>query len=184
MALTKSASLTLGAKPPPFSLPATDGRTYTLESFPDAKALMVVFMCNHCPYVLAWLDRIAALARDFAPQGLKTVAISANDPVAFPDDSFPKMKEFARQKKLPFPYLFDESQKVARAYGATCTPDIFVYDAGRRLAYHGRVDDNHEDPKQVKRQDLREALTLILAGKPAPARQEPSMGCNVKWKAS
>lgn len=182
MALTRSTTVSPGKAAPAFSLPGTDGKTHTLDSFKGSKALMVVFMCNHCPYVLAWLDRIVALARELEPRGLKTVAISSNDPVAYPQDSFPKMKEFARERELPFPYLFDETQEVARAYGAACTPDIYVYDAARKLAYHGRVDDNHEDPKLVKQRDLRDALSLILAGKPVAAHQEPSMGCNVKWK--
>jgi peroxiredoxin len=182
MALTKSASVSLGLPPPAFSLPGVDGKTYSVDSFADGKALMVVFMCNHCPYVLAWIDRIAAIARDFAPKGLRTVAISSNDPVAYPADSFPKMKEFAKERKLTFPYLFDESQDVARAYDATCTPDVFVYDAGRRLAYHGRVDDHHEDPKLVKKEELREAVAQVLAGKAVKGPQEPSMGCNIKWR--
>src|SRR5574341_52470 len=121
MALTKSASVLLGSPPPPFHLPATDGGTYSLDDFRSAKALMVVFLCNHCPYVLAWLDRIAAVARDFAPKGLRTVGISSNDPVAFPQDSFPKMKDFARERQLPFPYLFDAVQAAGRAYGGMWT---------------------------------------------------------------
>jgi len=181
MALTRSAPVPLGSPPPPFGLPATDGGAYSLDDFRRAKALMVIFLCNHCPYVLAWLDRIGAVAREFAPKGLRAVGISSNDPLTFPQDSFPMMKEFARERQLPFPYLFDESQDVARAYGATCTPDIYVYSAARELAYHGRVDDNHADPLRATRRDLRNAVAAILAGKRAPA-QEPSMGCNIKWR--
>jgi peroxiredoxin len=182
MALTRSSAVPLGTSAPPFSLPGTDGRTYDLDSFKDGKALMVVFMCNHCPYVLAWIDRIVAIALNFAPQGLQTVGVNANDPVSYPDDSFPKMKEFVRERKIPFPYLFDESQGVASAYGAACTPDVFVYDSSRKLAYHGRVDDNHESPSLAKNRDLENAVAAILAGRPVHAPQEPSMGCNVKWR--
>jgi len=165
---------------PGFRLPGVDGRVWGLEDF-TAPALLVVVMCNHCPYVQAVEDRINALAKGFAGR-CDVVAINPNDAAAYPEDSFDAMRERARRKGYVFPYLYDESQAVARAFGAVCTPDFFLYDAARKLAYRGRLDDNWKDATQVRREDLREAITTLLAGKELREPQRPSMGCSIKWK--
>jgi peroxiredoxin len=172
-----------GTAAPEFALPGVDGKTYSLASFADAKALVVVFTCNHCPYAKAVEDRLIALQNDYASRGVRLCAINPNDERAYPDDSFPQMIERAAQKGFNFPYLRDESQAVARAYDAACTPDIFVFDARRELAYNGRFDDNWKEPEKVQRQDLRLALDALLAGKPVAGEVVPSMGCSIKWKS-
>lgn len=143
-------------------------------------------MCNHCPYVVAVRDRINALAREYGPRGVRVVGINSNDAARYPDDSFDQMKRYARELGFQFDYLFDETQEVARAYDAVCTPDPYVYEnAGGRflLRYHGRIDDSWKDPSQVKTRDLALALDAILAGRPVAGTQPPSMGCSIKWKA-
>jgi peroxiredoxin len=186
MALTYSESPKLGSIAPDFNLKGTDGKTYSLKSFADAKVLVVVFYCNHCPYVIAVDDRVSALARQYLPQGVSLVAINSNDAVRYPDDSFEQMKVRAHEKKYVFPYLYDETQEVARAYGAVCTPDIFAYvnrGSGRfELGYAGRLDDSWKDETQVKRRELAEALDQILLGNAPATPQHPSMGCSIKWK--
>ena len=182
MALTESKQVALGTGAPEFKLPAVDGKTYALADFADAKVLVVLFICNHCPYVQAVEERILSLAREFAPKGVQLVAICANDPTDYPDDSFANLKKRWREKKYGFPYLVDESQETARAYQAVCTPDIFVYNAQRKLAYRGRIDDNWQDAKKITRHELKEALQTLLAGKAPSADQKPSMGCSIKWK--
>ncbi|MDD3066347.1 MAG: thioredoxin family protein [Candidatus Gracilibacteria bacterium] len=162
-----------------FSLPAADGKTYSLANFAKQKVLVVIFMCNHCPYVKAVLPRLNALAKEFEKKGVGFVGINANDSTDYPEDSFEMMKEI----DIAFPYLHDESQEVATAYKAVCTPDIFVYDAERKLAYHGRIDDNWKDAAAVKQQDLKNALEKILAGEKIPKENQiPAMGCSIKWK--
>lgn len=162
-----------------FSLPAIDGKTYSLADFAKQKVLVVIFMCNHCPYVKAVLSRLNTLAKEFEKKGVGFVGINANDSTDYPEDSFEAMQEI----EIAFPYLHDESQEVAKAYKAVCTPDIFVYDADRKLAYHGRIDDNWKDELAVKQQDLKNALDKILAGKSIPKENQiPSMGCSIKWK--
>jgi peroxiredoxin len=173
----------VGTPAPPFALPATDGKTYSLASFADAKVLVVVFTCNHCPYAKAVEDRLIALQREYAPRSVRLVAINPNDDVAYPDDSFPAMVERAKQKGFNFPYLRDASQDVARAYDAACTPDIFVFDAARKLVYNGRLDDNWKEPASVQRQDLRRVLDSELGGRAVDFEAVPSMGCSIKWKA-
>jgi peroxiredoxin len=172
----------LGTPAPAFDLPATDGKTYSLASFADAPALVVVFTCNHCPYAKAVEDRLIALQREYAPRGVRIVAINPNDEVAYPDDSFPAMVERAKHKGFNFPYLRDASQDVARAYDAACTPDIFVFDSARKLVYNGRFDDNWKQPEQVQSQDLRRALDAVLSRRPVDFDVVPSMGCSIKWK--
>jgi peroxiredoxin len=172
----------LGTQAPPFDLPATDGKTYSLASFADAPVLVVVFTCNHCPYAKAVEDRLMALQREYAPRGVRIVAINPNDEVAYPDDSFAAMVERAKSKGFNFPYLRDASQDVARAYDAACTPDIFVFDAARKLTYNGRFDDSWQDPAKVQRQDLRRALDAALSHRPVDFDVVPSMGCSIKWK--
>jgi peroxiredoxin len=167
-----------------FSLPGVDGKTYTLESFRDAELLVVIFTCNHCPYAQALEPRFIALAREYAVKGVQFVAINPNDASAYPDDSFEVMKQRAEQSGFVFPYLRDESQAVARAYDAACTPDIFVFDRERTLRYNGRCDDNWKEPAKVTREDLRRALDLLLAGKPIDFDVAPALGCSIKWKPS
>jgi len=180
MALTESALTPLGTPCPAFRLPGVDGRDWGLEDF-RAPLLLVVVMCNHCPYVQAVDDRINDLAGDFAGR-CDVVAISANDAEAYPEDSFAAMQARARTKGYRFPYLYDECQAVARAFGAVCTPDFFLYDPARTLAYRGQLDDSWKDPAAVTRHDLREAIQALLAGQPAAAEQKPSLGCSIKWK--
>lgn len=180
MAPTYSTGPELGTTAPPFELPATDGKTYRLEEH-RGKPTAVMFICNHCPYVIAVFDRLIALGKEFADD-VHFFAICSNDAERYPADSFEKMKEEAETRGFPFPYLHDETQQVASAYSAVCTPDIFVYDADHRLAYRGRIDDNWKDESAVTRQDLRLALQALVAGEKPSSDQKPSMGCSIKWK--
>ena len=182
MAITESRMLALGTPAPPFELPATDGRTHSLDSFKDAAALLIVFTCNHCPYAKAVEDRLIAIGRDFKDRGLAVALINSNDAGNYPEDGFDNMKRRAEAKGFPFPYLFDETQQTARAYQAACTPDPFLFDAERRLVYRGRIDDNWQDPGRIKRHDLRDAIEATLSGQPVSPEQFVSLGCNIKWK--
>ncbi len=182
MALMQSKGMALSTPAPSFSLPGVDGETWSLDSFADAKLLVVVFTCNHCPYAIASEDRLLEIQRDYDARGVRLVAISSNNAEKYPDDSFDKMKERAVEKSFTFPYLYDESQQVARAYDATCTPDIFVFDAERKLIYNGRIDDNWQEPAHVTRQDLRAVLDAALENRPVDFEHVPSMGCSIKWK--
>jgi peroxiredoxin len=181
MALMESTMVPLGTPCPPFTLPGVDGRLWSRDDF-HAPALLVVVMCNHCPYVQAVDDRLNALARAYAGR-CAVAAISPNDTVAYPEDSFEAMRARAEEKGYVFPYLWDEEQTVVRALGATCTPDFFLFDAHRHLAYRGRLDDNWKDAAKVTRQELKEAIEAVLAGDPPSGAQHPSMGCSIKWKA-
>lgn len=182
MALTYTPDPSLGSSCPDFKLPATDNRTYSLEDFKSANAILVMFICNHCPYVQAVEDRLISLGRDYQDRGVAVVAISSNDSVHYPADSFDKMKERAEAEKYTFPYLFDESQSVAKSFGAVCTPDFFLYDSSRRLAYRGRLDDSWKDVSLVKKAELRDAIDAVLLGSAPRPIQNPSMGCSIKWK--
>jgi len=166
-----------------FSLPATDGRTYTLSDIKGPSGTLVMFICNHCPYVLAVLDRIIRDARDLSALGIGVVAISSNDVVSYPQDGFDKMAEMARTRGFPFPYLYDEDQSVARAYDARCTPDFFGFDASGGLQYRGRLDASRKaaGPADLRR-DLFEGMRLIADTGFGPREQIPSMGCSIKWK--
>ncbi len=172
-----------GWKAPDFTLPGTDGRSYGLDDVKGEKGTLVMFICNHCPYVLAVLDRIIRDARDLQAIGIGVVAISSNDPVAYPQDSFENMKKMAEERQFPFPYLFDESQDVARAYGAACTPDFFGFNADLELQYRGRLDASRKQagPPDLRR-DLHEAMKQVAETGRGPAEQIPSMGCSIKWK--
>jgi len=183
MALTQSNGMPLGKAAPEFSLPATDGRSYALADFSDAAVLVVVFTCNHCPYAMAVEDRLVEFQREFGARGVRLVAINSNDASKYPADSFEAMGQRARAKGFNFPYLFDESQAIAHAYDAACTPDIFVFDRDRKLTYNGRFDDNWQDPVKVTRRDLARAVECTLAGTPVDLQVVPSMGCNIKWKS-
>lgn len=182
MALMYTPPGELGSICPNFQLPGTDGNLYGLKDFKGSKALLVMFICNHCPYVQAVEDRLVLLSRELLAKGAQIVAISSNDTVKYPADSFENMKKRVIEKKYPFPYLFDETQKVAKEFGAVCTPDFFVYDENLTLAYRGRLDDSWKNPAEVSRQELRHAILELLAGREAPLSQYPSMGCSIKWK--
>lgn len=184
MALTPSTMLPLGTAAPDFRLPEpATGRTLTLADFAAAPVLVVAFLCNHCPYVKHLGAALAAFGAECAGQGVALVAVSANDAVKYPADAPGLMAAEARSAGWNFPYLFDESQAVARAYSAACTPDFFVFDAQRRLAYRGQFDDSRPgNGRPVTGADLRAAVSALLGGQPVSARQIPSMGCNIKWK--
>lgn len=177
-----SSETSLGTPCPPFNLPATDGNTYSLDSFKDAKALVVMFICNHCPYVRAVEDRLIELAKSYDPKEVQFVAISSNDATKYPDDSFEAMKARSQEKNYPFPYLYDESQEVAKAFDAVCTPDLYVFDSSRELTYRGRLDDSWKEPEKVQRRELKEAIDATLKGEALGFEPVPSMGCSIKWK--
>jgi peroxiredoxin len=169
-------------------LRATDGRMVKSADFASAKALVVVFSCNHCPYVQAYEDRMIEFQRDYLPRGVTLVAINSNETVNYPDDDFDGMVRRAAQKKFNFPYLRDESQEVAALFDATHTPEFFVFGPlpgkeGLRLQYRGKMDDNHKEPTAVKRRYLQEAVEAVLAGTPVPEPETHSIGCTIKWKA-
>jgi peroxiredoxin len=168
-----------------FSLLATDGKTYSFSDIRGPKGTLIMFICNHCPYVLSVLDRIIRDARDLADLGIGVAAISSNDVATYPQDGFDKMGEMSRTQGFPFPYLYDEDQAVARAYDAACTPDFFGFDAGGGLQYRGRLDASGRNtgPADLRR-DLYEAMRLIAQTGQGPRDQIPSMGCSIKWKAA
>lgn len=174
-------TLATGAKAIDFSLPGVDGKTYSLDTFRDKSVLVVMFTCNHCPYVQAYEDRLIAIQRDYLPRGVAMVAINPNETKNHPEDSFDEMVKRAQAQGYTFPYLRDESQDVARAYGATRTPEIFLFDAGRLLRYRGTVDDNWERPDRVKTPYLRVGLDAVLADKPVPHPETMAVGCTIKW---
>jgi peroxiredoxin len=181
MAIESKASV-VGTRCPDFRLPAVDGRSYGRDDFAGAPVLVVMFICNHCPYVKAVEDRLIELNRQYSPRGVQFVGVCSNDAASYPDDAFDKLAERWRQKGYGFPYLHDESQEVARDFGAACTPDLFVYDGERGLAYHGRIDDSWKDPSKVTRHELADALDALLAGGRPGADQKPSLGCSIKWR--
>src|SRR5580698_2796948 len=183
MVLTPSTMLTLGTKAPAFSLLNVDGQTVSLGDLAGAKALLVVFMCNHCPYVKHVAAGLADLARAYQARGVAVVGINSNDTSAHPADSPEQMVLEAENRGYTFPYLFDETQDVAKAYRAACTPDFYVFDKDQRLAYRGQMDASRPDSGiPVTGRDLRAALDAVLAGQAAAKEQRPSIGCNIKWK--
>ncbi len=183
MVLTASTMLELGAAAPPFSLPDTTGTTVTLEHFRESVGLVVVFLCNHCPYVKHVQHELAAIGREYVERGVAMVGINANDAVAYPADSFARMGEESARIGYSFPYLYDADQEVAKAYRAACTPDIFLFDRDRYLVYRGQLDDSRPGSEApVTGRDLRLALDALLAGQPVAGAQRPSMGCNIKWR--
>jgi peroxiredoxin len=174
----------LGIKAPDFTLPATDGRIYSFDDVAGKNGTVVVFICNHCPYVKAVVDRMVADAKALAKDGIGFVAISANDPTTYPDDSFDNMKLFATRHGFPFPYLFDESQAIARAYDAACTPEFYGVSAGGTIEYHGRLDEGRRDPPPPNaRRELLDAMRMIARTGKGPGGQIASVGCSIKWKA-
>lgn len=183
MAVTPSTMLPLGTEAPFFSLPnAVDGSTVTLDSFRGKKALLVMFICNHCPFVIHVREALGKLATDYLPKGVGIVAVNANSNKTHPQDGPERMKALAQQQGWTFPFLFDEDQVVAAAYRAACTPDFYLFDGDRKLVYRGQLDDSRPgNGVPVTGRDLRSALDAVLAGKQVSADQKPSVGCNIKW---
>jgi len=172
----------LGSRAKNFDLLGTDDRNYSLDDFSDKNVLVIIFMCNHCPYVKAVLQRLIDLQNEFQNQGVQFIGINPNDAFRYPDDSMESMKKIVEEKNISFPYLIDETQEVAAAYQAVCTPDIYVYGPERTLLYQGRLDDNWQYSEKITKQDLKEAIQLIVNGEPVFEEQIPSMGCSIKWK--
>jgi len=181
---TETPQTQLGWAAPDFTLPGVDGREYTLDACRGDRGTVVMFICNHCPYVKSSLARIVRDARALLDHGVRCVAINANDAVAYPEDSFAQMLRVAKDHDLPFPYLHDESQAIAHAYGAVCTPDFYGFNAAGLLQYRGRLDAGRRDPPPAGApRELYEAMKLIAATGKGPAEQQPSIGCSIKWRA-
>jgi len=184
MSLEYSEPFQKGWSAPDFSLPATDGNTYQLSDFLDAKGFLLVFTCNHCPYAQASWPPLIALYPEFKDD-VRFAAINPNDAEAYPEDSFDAMKRHVEDWLVPFPYVYDESQQIARAYGAQCTPDVYLFkteDGAANLFYRGRINDNWKEPADVQEENLKDALRLLADGAEPPMAQHPSMGCSIKWK--
>ena len=184
MALLESTMPPLGTPAYDFSLDGIDDNIHSLKNYSEKKIIVIIFMCNHCPYVKAVLKRTIDLQTEFIDRGVQFIGINPNDSISYPDDSLENMKILAKEKKISFPYLIDPSQEIAKLYDAVCTPDLYVYGKDRKLAYRGRIDDNWEHPTKVTRHDLKLALENILAGQPVASEQIPSMGCSIKWKTT
>lgn len=185
MVRTETPVCDFGAPAPDFELPGVDGRTRTLADCRGEKGTLVMFICNHCPYVKGAIQRIVRDCRELQDLGVGSVAIMSNDPAEYPEDSFDNMKAFARDHGFPFPYLIDESQSIAKAYGAVCTPDFFGYNADLELQYRGRIDaGGKDDPGPTAKRELFEAMKQIAETGQGPREQTPSMGCNIKWKSA
>ncbi|MBI3296776.1 MAG: thioredoxin family protein [Elusimicrobia bacterium] len=182
MALIESLPLPLGAEMPAFTLADSFGKTHDSRTLAGPKGLLVAFTCNHCPYAIAVWPRLVALAAKAAPLGVNTAAVNPNIHPGYPDDAPERMKEKVLDWKIPFPYLVDADQATAKAYKAQCTPDLYLLAGGGRLAYHGRLDDNWQEPAKVKKEELWEAVQALAAGRAAPTDQRPSMGCSIKWR--
>lgn len=184
MVRTNSTMMALGTKAPPFSLINVDGRTVSLAEYEEKPILLVMFISNHCPYVKHIAPYLSLLGRDYMFKGVGIVAINSNDASAYPADSPEQMVHEAEERGYYFPYLYDETQEVAKAYQAACTPDFFVFDRHQKLVYRGQLDSSRPgNDIPVTGEDLRAALDALIAGKPVPSEQKPSMGCNIKWKA-
>lgn len=179
---TESQNIALGSPCPPFTLPSVDGKNYSLSDFAKSKGLLVAFICNHCPYVKAIEDRLIALSKAFMVEDIQVVGICSNDAAAYPEDAPEALLKRWEQKDYGFPYLVDESQEVAKAFGAACTPDLYLYDQNRTLYYHGRLDDNWKDASSVAREDLKNAMMALVRGELAPSNQKSAIGCSIKWK--
>ncbi len=181
MVLMESLSVKIGTPAPGFDLCGVDLQNYSLKNFPDAKILVVIFMCNHCPYVQAVWKRFIELQKKYAEKSVRFVGINSNINPDYPEDSFENMRKYSTDYGMNFPYLEDETQNVARSYFAQCTPDIFVYDENRKLIYHGRIDDNWKEPEKVTKHDLDDAISTYLSDGRIVEQQFPSMGCSIKW---
>lgn len=180
MSLTYTPNGNLGSSLPAFELKSVDGKNYSHLDF-KGQALVVMFICNHCPYVKAIEDRLINLAQQFKNQAVQFVAVCSNDPQEYEEDSLEQLLKRSREKKYPFPYLHDLSQKVAKDFGAVCTPDLFLYDQSARLAYRGRLDDSWKDASKVTRHELQQAIQAILSDQAVTTTQFPAMGCSIKW---
>jgi len=184
MVMTASTMLPLGTSAPYFNLPDTQEKSVSIDDFKDAKVLLVVFMCNHCPFVKHILKDFVKLVKDYQPKGVAVVGISSNDVESFPDDSPSMMTKVAKQMGFTFPYLYDENQEAAKKYHAACTPDFFLFDKERKLVYRGQMDDSRPgNSVPITGADLRAAINAVLTATPVAKQQKPSMGCNIKWKA-
>lgn len=182
MALTESRDIMIGTKAPAFTLPGTDGKKHSLtELSKGKKSTVVMFICNHCPYVVAYQDRLVALALEYQHKGVVFAAINSNDEKNYPDDSFENMVEVAKRKEYPFPYLRDKDQMVARAYDVVCTPEMYVADAAGVIRYHGGIDDNWKEPAKVTKRYLKNAIEDLLMGRPVKEATPHAFGCSLKW---
>lgn len=175
-------SLSIGSACPDFDLPGTDGKNHALASLDGGDVLVVIASCNHCPYVVAYEERIVRLSREYRGKGVRIVAINANDVARHPDDGMPQMILRARERGFDFPYLRDDTQDVLRAFGARFTPESFVFDRARKLRYKGRIDDNHRDASSVRSHDLRAAIDALLNGREPPVTETQAVGCSIKWR--
>jgi peroxiredoxin len=184
MVRTETPVCDFGKSAPDFRLPGVDGKTWTLTEARGKNGLLVMFICNHCPYVKAVLDRLIRDARELKEYGINTVAILSNDPTDYPEDSFDHMQQVSEKLKFPFPYLYDETQAVAQAFGAVCTPDFFGYNKDLKLQYRGRLDASRKEPVPNAPRDLFEAMKQVAQTGQGPREQIPSMGCSIKWKIS
>ncbi len=183
MVRTVSTMLPLGTKAPNFALRDTDGKIVRLSDFDGSRALLVIFLCNHCPYVKHVANELTKITKEYIAKGVAVVGINSNDAATYPEDSLEKMKEEVTARGYAFPYLYDETQEVAKAYRAACTPDFFLFDADRKLVYRGQMDDSRpSNGRPVTGEDLTAAVEAVLAGRPVPQEQKPSLGCNIKWK--
>lgn len=183
MAVTPSQMLTLGTSAPNFSLPDTTGNIVSLTDFKGAPALLVIFMCNHCPFVKHILNELVELIKEYQSKGIAVVGINSNDVASYPEDSPEKMANVATETGFTFPYLYDETQEAAKAYNAACTPDFFLFDNEMKLVYRGQMDDSRPgNNTPVTGLDLIKAMDAVLAGRPVNTEQKPSIGCNIKWK--
>lgn len=176
------APLKIGKKAIPFDLPGVDDQDHSLADYANKAVIALFFSCNHCPYVRAWEDRLIQIQADYAGKGVQLIAINANDAEKYPEDNLDNMKARAQEKGFNFPYLQDETQEVARTYGAERTPEFFLFDNQRVLQYHGAPDDNYEDPNAVQQPYLRKAIEAVLAGQAPATAQTPPVGCTIKWK--
>ncbi len=183
MVRTETPICDFGLAAPDFRLPGVDGRTYALADVRGPNGLLVMFICNHCPYVKSVRERIIRDARELNVHGIASVAIMSNDPADYPEDSFDNMQKIAAQFQFPFPYLYDETQEVAKKYGAVCTPDFFGYNQDLKLQYRGRLDESRKEPVPNARRDLFEAMKQVAQTGEGPRDQIPSMGCSIKWKS-
>lgn len=182
MALLESLTLPLGTPAPEFTLQDATGKSYSLTDYKDKKAVVIIFMCNHCPYVIAVWDRIVALENKYRDRDIQFISINPNIHPDYPEDAIEKMPEYAAKHNMTHPYLADPTQEVAKEYQAQCTPDIYVFDNELKLAYHGRIDDNWKEPETATSHELDEALEALSQNQKPKAQQHPSMGCSIKWK--
>ncbi len=178
-----TTTIKIGASASDFNLPAVDGKEYSLSSFKESIALVVIFSCNHCPYVQAYEERMIELQKEYKDKGVSVISINSNDITNYPDDSFEHMIERAKKKGFNFPYLRDEEQITASAYGASHTPEVFLFNKERKLVYSGKIDDNWQEPEKVRNQYLKNAIDELLEGKEISVPETFSIGCTIKWKA-